>query len=192
MLKTKVKAGNITNLSDARYCAGMGVDWLGFPIESIDPKTFEEITSWVTGPQFVLEIAARQFPKTISQYPVNTLQVAFHQIKELKSLSNQSLIVTLAMTDWPQAKTELLITKHRILYLLLTHMGDYALAVKETLKEISDHFEILVDLESCPYSLKEVLEFSIAGVSISGNQELKPGLKEYTQLSEVLEQLEMD
>jgi len=192
MLKTKVKAGNITNLSDARYCAGMGVDWLGFPVEAIDPKTFEEITSWVTGPQFVLEITAKQLPITISQYPVNNLQVAFDQIKELKSLTNQSLIVTLSITDWPKAKTELLITKHRILYLLLTRIGDSAVAANETLKEISEHFEILIDLESCPYSLKEVLEFSIAGVSISGNQELKPGLKEYTQLAEVLEQLEMD
>ena len=27
-LKTFVKVGNITNLSDARYCAGMGVDML--------------------------------------------------------------------------------------------------------------------------------------------------------------------
>ncbi len=191
MLKTKVKAGNITNLSDARYCAGMGVDWLGFPVESINPKTFEEITSWVTGPQFVLEID-KQFPKTLSHYPVNTLQVAFHQIKELNSLSNQSLIVTLAMPDWPQAKNELLLNKHRILYLLITRMGNSASADKETFKEIAKNFEILIDLESCPYSLKEVLEFSVAGVSISGNQELKPGLKEYTQLSEVLEQLETD
>ncbi len=29
-LKTIVKVGNITNLSDARYCAVMGVDMLGF------------------------------------------------------------------------------------------------------------------------------------------------------------------
>jgi phosphoribosylanthranilate isomerase len=29
-LKTFVKVGCITNLSDARYCAGMGVDMLGF------------------------------------------------------------------------------------------------------------------------------------------------------------------
>jgi phosphoribosylanthranilate isomerase len=47
-LKTKVKAGNITNLSDARYCAGMGVDWLGFPADVVNPDTFKEITNWVT------------------------------------------------------------------------------------------------------------------------------------------------
>jgi phosphoribosylanthranilate isomerase len=57
-LKTKVKAGNITNLSDARYCAGMGVDWLSFPAEKVNPVKFKEITDWVTGPQFVLEAEA--------------------------------------------------------------------------------------------------------------------------------------
>ena len=55
-LKLKIKVGNITNLSDARYSAGMGVDWLGFRMDNIDPQTFREITGWVTGPRFVIEI----------------------------------------------------------------------------------------------------------------------------------------
>lgn len=74
-LKTKVKVGNITNLSDARYCAGMGVDWLGFPIESVNPKTFAEITSWVTGPQFMIELKAGTVPESLYEYGVELIQV---------------------------------------------------------------------------------------------------------------------
>jgi phosphoribosylanthranilate isomerase len=192
MLKTKVKAGNITNLSDARYCAGMGVDWLGFPIESIDPKTFKEITSWVTGPKFVLEIPSNQLPESLSLYPSNTLQISYHQLKEIESQSNQSLIISMPMPDWPAAKKELLKHSLRIIYLQLTTLSGQKTSDKDLLKEIGEHFEILINFESTPYSLNEILEFPIAGISISGNQEIKPGLKDYSQLSDVLEQLESD
>jgi len=56
MLKTKVKVSKVTNLSEARYCAGMGVDFLSFPVSSVDPKTYQEITGWVAGPLFGVEI----------------------------------------------------------------------------------------------------------------------------------------
>ena len=59
-LTTIVKVGNITNLSDARYCAGMGVDMLGFCFEKkseqyIDPESYKEIIGWISGPQLVGE-----------------------------------------------------------------------------------------------------------------------------------------
>jgi hypothetical protein len=60
------------------------------------------------------------------------------------------------------------------------------------LKEIADHFEVLINLEDCPYSLNQILDFEIAGINIAGNQELKPGLKDYTDLAVVLEQFECD
>jgi phosphoribosylanthranilate isomerase len=190
MLKTKVKAGNITNLSDARYCAGMGVDWLGFPIDSIDPKTFKEITGWVTGPQFVLEIGTGPFPALL-EYPATTLQITYQQLKE-SELLNQSLIISLPAIDWPTAKSELIKNKNRILSILVTGLTGSLDIDKVMLKEIADHFEVLINLEACPYSLNEILDFEVAGINISGNQELKPGLKDYTDLAVVLEQLECD
>jgi phosphoribosylanthranilate isomerase len=191
-LKTKVKAGNITNLSDARYCAGMGVDWLGFPSDSIDPKTFAEITGWVTGPQFVLEIGSVSFSESLSHYPVAALQIAYQHLKESESLVNHSLIITMPIADWPSAKSELIKSKDRILNILVTGLTGSQVSDKAVLEEIATQFEILIDLESCPYALNAILSFPISGINISGNQELKPGLKEYTDLAAVLEQLECD
>ena len=59
-LRTTVIVNEINNLSDARYCAGMGVDYLGFSLEStdpgyVDPERFKEITSWVSGPEYLGE-----------------------------------------------------------------------------------------------------------------------------------------
>ncbi|MBR9999820.1 MAG: N-(5'-phosphoribosyl)anthranilate isomerase, partial [Cyclobacteriaceae bacterium] len=59
-LITKVKISSITNLSDARYCAGMGVQYLGFNFlknhESyVTPEMYRELTSWISGPEFIGE-----------------------------------------------------------------------------------------------------------------------------------------
>ena len=53
-LSTFVKIDGVTNLSDARYCAGMYVDVLGFNLEEssqkfLNPTQYEEITGWVSG-----------------------------------------------------------------------------------------------------------------------------------------------
>jgi phosphoribosylanthranilate isomerase len=189
-LKTKVKAGNITNLSDARYCAGMGVDWLGFPADSIDPKTFAEITGWVTGPQFVLELSADAIPKSISEYAVDIIQVNYQQLQKREILANHQLIVALSITDWNLAKAELIKNKDQIQQILLLNLTGNKTEDVNILTEIDAHTEVLISLEACPYSLPEILDFPITGINIAGNNELKPGLKDYTELAEVLEQLE--
>ena len=49
MLKTLVKVGEINNLSDARYSAGMGVELLGFALKHPERKviTKEEYIAMV-------------------------------------------------------------------------------------------------------------------------------------------------
>lgn len=60
-LKTVVKVGNISNLGQARYCSGMGVDMLGIRVinghpQHMQPELFQEIRGWIVGPGIVAEI----------------------------------------------------------------------------------------------------------------------------------------
>lgn len=60
-LRVPVYATRITSLSDARYFAGMGVRYLGICADPASPdhfpaSRFREISGWVTGPEFVLEV----------------------------------------------------------------------------------------------------------------------------------------
>lgn len=191
-MKTKVKAGNITNLSDARYCAGMGVDWLGFPADSIDTKTFAEITGWVTGPQFVLELGASYIPESLSDYAVDIIQINYQQLQKSEIFSNHQVIVALSLADWNLAKAELIENKDRIQHLLIMNLTGNKNQDINILTEIAAQADILLNLEACPYSLHEILDFPITGINIAGNSELKPGLKDYTELADVLEQLESE
>ena len=55
---TKLKICGITTLADARYCAGAGVDYLGFiqypqSPRYIEPEKAKEIIGWLYGPETV-------------------------------------------------------------------------------------------------------------------------------------------
>lgn len=59
-LKTFVKISEVSNLSDARYCAGMTVNLMGFDLKKDDPayvspENFMELTGWLSGVEFVGE-----------------------------------------------------------------------------------------------------------------------------------------
>jgi hypothetical protein len=118
-LKTKVKAGNITNLSDARYCAGMGVDWLSFPAEKVNPVKFKEITDWVTGPQFVLEVKSLENSIPVSDYSVSTLQISFSQLSWINEIPGKEWMVTIRLSDWIKFESELLAQKKKITQLIV-------------------------------------------------------------------------
>ena len=60
MLKIKVKASQITNLTDARYFAAKEVEWLSFDFTEgsstyIDPMKARAMFDWVEGPCIVGE-----------------------------------------------------------------------------------------------------------------------------------------
>lgn len=186
-LKTKVKAGNITNLSDARYCAGMGVDWLGFPASGIDPKTFEEITQWVSGPQFLIEVTSA--PIRVEDYGTPLLQVPFSRMEEFK---NHQLLVELPLHQWNEAKPSLIAQRSRIQTLLITNWTNHVDELPALLNEMTHHFQVLLNYEAGQLSLESILGFPITGINLSGKQELKPGLQDFTELATVLEELEID
>lgn len=57
--KRQVIASGITNLTDARYFAAMGVDWMGFDLRTeprIPVEQMHAIMDWVEGPRWFVEI----------------------------------------------------------------------------------------------------------------------------------------
>jgi phosphoribosylanthranilate isomerase len=185
-LKTKVKAGNITNLSDARYCAGMGVDWLSFPAHIVNPGTFKEITDWVTGPQLVLEVKESTPLDYIGQYQVASLEITSHQLDMIDRLPSFDWIITLPLSSWVVQKNELLRYKDKISYLVL----DLDIQDLQAISDIAKNVKILIN-QSDKYSLDSLLELPIEGINVTGENELKPGLKDFDKLASILEELEV-
>lgn len=186
MLITKIKVGKVTNLSEARYCAGMGVDFLSFPVSSIDPKTYKEITGWVAGPKFGIEAETKDI-SLIPEYKADFIEVTPDQIFHFTE--GENLIIHLTPFEWPLKKSSLLQAKEKILYvdLSISTLDEH---IEKIIREMTVDFEVFLK-PSGSIDLEKILKLPIAGISLEGNAETKPGLKEYP-LSEILEKLTDD
>ena len=197
-LKTKVKVGNITNLSDARYCAGMGVDMLGFTISEVDGQgigttKFKEITDWISGPEFVLEIKDDPTNLSIEKYRTDLLELPASRISFLSSSKQEKFIISIDIADWPTYREDLLVNRSQINYLLLTNPADIEIShVKRMVEEIALDFPILLGVNIKFDLLGEYLSWPILGIALNGSEETSPGIKDYEHLSSILEKLEVD
>jgi phosphoribosylanthranilate isomerase len=186
-LKTKVFIGNITHLSDARYAAGMGVDWLGFPAQAVNPVLFREITDWLSGPEFVLEAQVLETPEHVQEYGTSSAVIGCNQLAWIDALHNR-IMVSASAEDWNHYREALISRSQRISFLILH--GYEVEKIQRVMKEASQAFSLLIDIQSVKAPLDEILQWPVSGIYLSGSAEMKPGLKNYDSLSDVLEALE--
>ena len=200
-LKTKVKVGNITSLSDARYCAGMGVLWLGFPVKSEDgsiltPEKFMDITGWVSGPEFVLEAHdtdLQDLYKTIGDYPADYIEIDAAQLEFFDPAFIKSLIVSIDIHYWEKWRNKIIQSKALISYLLIRNDREgNPMDLQALISEMADYCPVLLGFGVVKESLNSILELPIAGIALKGSAEEKPGMKEYNQLADILEELDTE
>ncbi|MBA4055784.1 MAG: hypothetical protein C0490_13795 [Marivirga sp.] len=181
-LKTLVKVGSITNLSDARYCAGMGVDFLGFKVINgqenyLPSKKYQEIRGWITGPQTVAEIYGLKDPgeldAILEEYKPDYLEMG---ITELNLFTSCPLPVILSLQDAPVENFNV-----SPAYLLL-----------KELNEKQYPFPVLLEIRSLDDMQTAIINPLINGIALSGSSEIRPGLKSYESLAEILEQLDTE
>jgi phosphoribosylanthranilate isomerase len=191
-LKTFVKVGKITNLSDARYCAGMGVDMLGFrviqgDVDYLSPERFKELRGWFTGPTVVAEAygikSSDEVIGIIQNYQPDFIEIS---VADLKNINSTTLPIILSGTpnelDGIKSYSDL----PNIEYVLFTQVPS-----KETLAQFHASYKILIAIsEESDLEILDANETLVTGISLHGSPEEKPGLKNYDVLADVLEKLE--
>ena len=200
-LKTKVKVGNITNLSDARYCAGMGAAWLGFPMKDAEgllfsPEKFTDITGWVSGPEFVLEAEEtnlKELYKIIDNYPAHYLQLDASQIEDFDPTHIERLIVSIDIHEWQKWKNIISESKALITHLLITNSSEgNPKDLHSLIGEMAEYGTLILGFGIIKETLTEILELPIVGIALNGSHEERPGMKDYDQLADILEALDTD
>ncbi|MFD2933678.1 phosphoribosylanthranilate isomerase [Spirosoma flavum] len=204
-LKTLVKISNVTNLSDARYCAGMGVDMLGFSMDAdspdyVSPKKFEEIRAWVAGVQIVGETTTTD-PEIIEQlletYQPDLLQVDEAALLPYLGTYGKQLIlrVNLAQLTLDQFDTLLQTGVSSADYILLESNGPLYLDtdLKTLLQKKAIRYPILLGIGISAENVQELLaNLSVRGIALSGGIEEQPGNKDFGELMDILEAIEED
>jgi len=195
-LKTTVKVGSITNLSDARYCAGMGVDLLGFNAvegspDYISPIQVEELRGWFVGPKVVIEIYGidhrDNYEELLNNYQPDMIELSCHELLKLRP-KEIPMILAIHPEQFETQAAVLRDFKSSIKFLQLPASTDKAL-----LQKIALQFPVLVEpsLATEP-DLDFFKQNAAIGLALKGSEEEKAGYKSYEQLSRVLEQLEQD
>ncbi|EMR02883.1 phosphoribosylanthranilate isomerase [Cesiribacter andamanensis] len=205
-LTTFVKVGQLTNLSDARYCAGMGVALLGFNTEPgtvhyVDPEKFREISEWVAGVAFAAEFkeaSAGTIERLLPEYPVDYIQT--DRADQLEALEQLELPLILRLyisetTDVQLLDGLLQQHAHQVAYFLLETAGDAPLSaeVLAAIHALSKQYPLLSALQIEAATVLELLErYPLGGIALQGGVEIKTGFKTFDEMAEVLEVLEVD
>ncbi|HCX24111.1 MAG: phosphoribosylanthranilate isomerase [Flammeovirgaceae bacterium] len=204
-LKTFVKIGKIDNLSDARYCAGMMVDILGFNLEEgtegyVSPENFSEISEWVAGVTFCGEFAnaqAAEIKLATTQYKIDYLEVQnVDLLEELSELDNKLIlkVVISSEKDLEQLTNKLELASGFVEHVIITSVhSELSDAIVAKLTSIETDLSILRGFDINEVSANEAAESELfRGIEVEGSPEDRPGFKDYGIVMDILEELEED
>jgi len=209
MLATLVKISNVTNLSDARYCAGMGVDMLGFSMDAaspdyVDPARFTEIRNWLVGVQIVGETTETDLDRIgelLHTYQPDLLQV--DEAALLPSLSalntapgNLQLILRLTLADMTLEQFDALVLANptNADYILLENPSPLDLDddLKTSIGQLATRHAVLLGAGITADTIHDLLtELPIKGIALTGGAEDRPGSRDFGELMDILELLEV-
>ncbi len=204
-LKTFVKIGKIDNLSDARYCAGMMVDILGFNLEEgtegyVSPENFSEISEWVAGVSFCGEFANAQ-PAEVklatTQYKIDYLEVQnVDLLEELSDLTTKLIlkIVLNSTDDLEKLSSQLELAGGLVEHVIITSLHpELSDAIVAKLATIDTDLSILRGFDINEVSANEAADSNVfSGIEVEGSPEDRPGFKDYGIVMDILEELEED
>ena len=185
-----VYVSRITNLSDARYCAGMGAELLGYVIDPshpdyVSPENYQQMVGWISGPARVLEIVSDEsidMAAAQKQYAPDYFHIPSRLLR-LYAQSPVPLIVDISIEEFTS----------------MTNGGDKSENISHWIitgvPQDSEQFPVAnlpVLIQWSDYSIPATRLLEITGASgicLKGSHETAPGLKDYDHLSQVLEEL---
>lgn len=207
MYQPKVKAGSITNLTDARYFAAHEVTWMGFCLDEssdryVPPALLNAIREWVDGPQIVGEFGFAE--ATDIQTVAHTLRLNAVQVEHLLPLHEVAALEGLIVFK------EIVVERGMMASSLPATLRDFAPYVTyfhldfekngitwqdlqngrvlsvETLQQLSQQYPLILAMDFTPSSLSEIIEtVRPAGISFQGGEEEKIGVKSFDQLDDL-------
>jgi len=195
MLKTKVKISKVNNLTDARYFAAMGADFLGFCCNTgtemyCAPARIKEITEWVAGPEFVLEFDGWQQEADILELLTTDLGQAVHfgafatytspfGLPVFKDFILENIDESdFEGVDFPVIRSE----KN------YSQLTDREVA---KIKALAAQKKVFLDIPFEAKHLAEILEnLDICGLILRGGEEEKTGIKSFEELDSIFEILQ--
>jgi len=202
-LNTFVYIRDVDNLSDARYCAGMGVDMIGFRLDvnqsnTLSIGTFKEISNWISGVKIVGEFGTTpsgQIEKVLESSKVDFLLVPHSDLLDSYSSFQKPMILQLDLnSDLEDQLSALRFSTHTPEYFLITSFQEALTDEDRTIiTDLSKDYTVLLGYAVNKENASRIVEeLQVEGISLAGSSEIRPGFKDYDELADILETLEVD
>ncbi|UOQ96031.1 hypothetical protein MUN81_12250 [Hymenobacter sp. 5317J-9] len=187
----------INNLSDARYCAGMGADKLTFVLDpslpgALDTRAVKELAGWVAGVELIGEfdqLSAAEINAVAADCALDAVLLRRPRIEaELAEIAPPVYVelpagATGQATDFSAAPIGWVIELEAAGQTLDT----------STLREIAQQRPLWLGPGLNPTLAHDLAtHLPLAGLSFPSGDEVKPGLRDFDQLEAVFEALEQD
>ena len=190
-LRTFVLVSGVNNLSDARYCAGMEVNQLGFNVEPehpnyTDPEKFREIADWISGVELVAELTASDTNmEFLTVYDVQAIRI--EHANQLSTALNTGYPVIFTTSDIESARQAWWQSDHQLAYVLYTGMPEVA---AQLVCEMPVVLTKGITAETVNHQLDN--NISLKGIGLQGGNEIRPGFRNFDTLADILEAVEID
>ena len=184
------------NLTEARYCAGMGVDYLEFIIdpnhnEALSKETYLGISQWLEGVNFVGYFSSNEkLEETCIELDITF--ICSHNIEVLKKADNKFtkfLKVNINSLS-KNTVTELQQVKEFVDFFYLESDNISELNSYDFLNNIN--LPILLGFGFDDVSVLKVIETSVKGIGLKGGDEERPGFQDLDEMADILEAIEED
>ena len=205
-LRTFVKVSAVNNLTDARYCAGMYVNLIGFSLEKesknfVSPEKYKEITDWLSGLEYAAEFDeadAASISETLDKYEGFSF-IESERLEVLEQLSKKGYGLILRKEIKSEKDLDLspneqeTLDRLQIMLLLVGEAAKISKEGQEKIATLSTKADVLLGFGLEAGQIDELLEnTSVKGIALQGGEEIRPGFKDFDELAEILEALEIE
>ena len=187
----------INNLSDARYCAGMGADKLTFVLDPalpghLDTKTVKELAGWIAGVELIGEF------DQLSAADINAISAdcALDAVL-LRSPRTADELAEIAPPVYLELAADAATDAHPfpdfLLGLIVELPENSSAEMLAALRKIASQQPLWLGPGLLPERARGLVnELHLAGLSFPSGDEVKPGLRDFDQLEAVFEALEVE
>lgn len=194
MLRTKIIASSISNLTDARYFSAWGVEGLGFDLNKenpghTSPMLVNAIKDWVSGPQIIGEFnglqSKEEILELIKMLDLEAIQLGPFAPKEWTFDIPIYREMLISETDIPP-NANFIIVK---LDAELDNWKDELSKIEKISKKKPCYIDFSLNVKEYSHMFDIT---SPEGIILRGGEEEKVGFKSYDEIDEILEYLEED
>ncbi|MCC9135285.1 hypothetical protein ACFSKU_11865 [Pontibacter silvestris] len=202
--RTSVIVNGINNLSDARYCAGMGVDIIGFNLklddtERVQAETVKEIIGWVSGVKLAGEFE-RAKPEVINEmadeFGLDYIQLNTpYLIDEIEEINRPVIQKVFINKDTVESELlEMMELYSSVVSYFIIFSSDFE-TIDNTntkfLKNIAKKYPIYIGFGLNKDNVNTILNtIKPEGIGLQGGHEIKPGLKDFDELQDIFDEIE--